>query len=106
MALVVRRDLLAALLRNANEQPKFKWFCAGRPHRADGSPSAGFAFFAQFSSYTRDKTYGTLAAGGEAHSLVSGSGCQPRVLFGAEFNAELGGARELQPGRDVSEAER
>jgi membrane protein len=103
MAVVV--SVIFSLLYYATpnvKQPNFKWFTMG------GFvalvvwivASAGFAFYvANFSSY--NKTYGTIAA--VVVFLVWLWISNLAVLFGAEFNAELERARELQAG--MTEAE-
>jgi membrane protein len=103
MAVVV--SVIFSLLYYATpnvKQPNFKWFTMG------GFvalvvwivASAGFAFYvANFSSY--NKTYGTIAA--VVVFLVWLWISNLAVLFGAEFNAELERARELQAG--MAEAE-
>jgi membrane protein len=103
MAVVV--NLIFSLLYYATpnvRQPKFRWITPGGfiALVAWVVASAGFAFYvANFSSY--NKTYGTLAA--VVVFLVWLWISNLAVLFGAEFNAELERARELQAG--MSEAE-
>jgi membrane protein len=103
MAVVV--SVIFSLLYYATpnvKQPKFRWITPGGVIALVVwiVASAGFAFYvANFSSY--NKTYGTLAA--VVVFLVWLWISNLAVLFGAEFNAEMERARELQAG--MTEAE-
>lgn len=84
------------------KQPKFKWFTMGGiiALAVWVIASGAFAFYvANFGSY--NKTYGSLGA--VVIFLVWLWLSNIAVLFGAEFNAELERARELQAG--MTEAE-
>ena len=103
MALVV--SVIFSLLYYATpnvKQPTFRWVTPGGCIALAVwiTASAGFALYvANFSSY--NKTYGTLAAVVVFLVWLWISNCA--VLFGAEFNAELERARELQAGMNEAE---